>query len=529
MWHLMWLTLSFVLCCLSTVNRVDAAPIDSDYKAAEYLKRFGYLERGPQDSSYSESVKTESFIDAIKDFQSFAGLKKTGKLDKATKELMNKPRCGVADRIRPGHSSTRQKRFVIQGSHWPKKKLTYKIKKYTPDMSQSDVDRGIARAFQMWADVTDLTFVHVNNESADVDIDILFASGEHGSCPSFNDGPGGTLAHATYPIYGGDAHFDDGETWTLDSVKGTNLFQVATHEFGHSLGLNHTNVTTAVMYPYYVKYQPDFKLDMDDIEGIQELYDGNNQFSRKLALELKATVELLRKTVNNLEKKNIELRTDILDLTTKLNVRTSEIVDIGQMPTSCADLERTGHKLSGFFSVKGSKKMEMIYCDFNAHQNDKQKWIGYADVKSAPVHFYVQRNSSFSTRETPIPFDLSRVNEGNAMNLTSGIFTAPRPGIYFFSFAAVARLKDSSDADFFPSLYLNGNSIGDSKVYEGNGPVYQLSPLTLQSTLNLKKGDRVWVKIYYPSGELNSLHDSSNGHYTHFTGFMLEEEIVASL
>jgi hypothetical protein len=38
-----------------------------------------------------------------------------GKLDKATKELMNKPRCGVPDRIRPGHSSTRQKRFVIQG------------------------------------------------------------------------------------------------------------------------------------------------------------------------------------------------------------------------------------------------------------------------------------------------------------------------------------------------------------------------------------------------------------------------------
>jgi hypothetical protein len=38
------------------------------------------LERGPQDSSYSESVSAESFIDAIKDFQSFAGLKKTGKV-----------------------------------------------------------------------------------------------------------------------------------------------------------------------------------------------------------------------------------------------------------------------------------------------------------------------------------------------------------------------------------------------------------------------------------------------------------------
>jgi hypothetical protein len=38
------------------------------------------LERGPQDSSYAKSVSAESFIDAIKDFQSFAGLKKTGKV-----------------------------------------------------------------------------------------------------------------------------------------------------------------------------------------------------------------------------------------------------------------------------------------------------------------------------------------------------------------------------------------------------------------------------------------------------------------
>ncbi len=58
------------------------------------------------------------------------------------------------------------------GSKWPKKQLTYKIKKYTTDMSKSDVDREIARAFQMWADVTDLTFVHLN-QSANVDIEIL--------------------------------------------------------------------------------------------------------------------------------------------------------------------------------------------------------------------------------------------------------------------------------------------------------------------------------------------------------------------
>jgi hypothetical protein len=113
------------------------------------------------------------------------------------------------------------------------------------------------------------------------------------------------------------------------------------------------------------------------------------------------------------------------------------------------------------------------------------------------------------------------------MNLTSGIFTAPRPGIYFFSFAGVARLKSSSSVYLDSDLYLNGYSIGRSNVYEANTPVDQYKPLTLQSTLNLKKGDQLWMQIAY-SGTSSFLYDSSN-HHTHFTGFMLEEEIVASL
>jgi hypothetical protein len=100
---------------------------------------------------------------------------------------------------------------------------------------------------------------------------------------------------------------------------------------------------------------------------------------------------------------------------------------------------------------------------------DKQKWIGYADVKSAPVHFYVQRNSSFFTYNTPIPFDLARVNEGNAMNLTSGIFTAPRPGIYFFSFTGMALFPAaSSSVQLSVFLYCNGDQIGLGLVEEAN-------------------------------------------------------------
>ena len=46
-----------------------------------------------------------------------------------------------------------------------------------------------------------------------------------------------------------------------------------------------------------------------------------------------------------------------------------------------------------------------------------QKWIGYNDVKSQPVYFYVQKNTSFSTPYTPIPFEIERLKIGGANGL----------------------------------------------------------------------------------------------------------------
>ncbi len=176
--------------------------------------------------------------------------------------------------------------------------------------------------------------------------------------------------------------------------------------------------------------------------------------------------------------------------------------------------------------------MLLFVCFFNClilFFADLQRWIGYADVKSAPVHFYVQRNSQFETTKTPIPFDLARVNEGNAMHLASGIFTAPRPGNYFFSFTGLARFSYSSPKVWLGiGLYLNGGRVGVGYVEEASTFDNQWSPLTLQSTLNLKKGDRVWLQIDFWSCSCQFLADNEN-HNNHFTGFMLEEEIVASL
>ncbi|KAM6097715.1 LOW QUALITY PROTEIN: stromelysin-1-like [Theristicus caerulescens] len=172
----------------------------------------------------------------IKERQEFFGLEVMGKLDSGTLDLLQKRRCGFPDVA--GFST-----FAGEPK-WAKQVLTY--------------------------------------------------SSNHDDFIPF-DGPGGSITRAYLPgkEFGGDAHFNEDETWTK-STEGMNLCYVAAHEFGHSLELFHSKNPKALMYPVYRKFDPSvFPLHQDDINGIQYLYgpSSNTHNDQRESTEIKDPTE----------------------------------------------------------------------------------------------------------------------------------------------------------------------------------------------------------------------------------------------
>uniref|UniRef100_A0A182KDM7 Peptidase metallopeptidase domain-containing protein n=1 Tax=Anopheles christyi TaxID=43041 RepID=A0A182KDM7_9DIPT len=143
------------------------------------------------------------------------------------------------------------------------------------DLDAGQVRRILYEALDLWAQHANINFREVY--STEADIQVLFARKFHGDGYNF-DGPGKILAHAFYPGtgIGGDAHFDADEKWLLNEpldAEGTRLFDVAVHEFGHSLGLGHSSQQDAIMFPWHhISYRGKDTIPEDDRLGIQSIY-----------------------------------------------------------------------------------------------------------------------------------------------------------------------------------------------------------------------------------------------------------------
>ena len=241
------LSLSFLI--LYSIQ-ISAAPIKD--KERDYLERYGYIEE--VDPLGIDTRSTDDVEDAIKQFQEYAGLPQTGILDDETKEAMGRSRCGNKDKLIALRSNDK----------WRKNDISYRLKNYPSNsrLKKEEVDDAVKNAFAMWQKVSSLRFK--NNKFGNADIEISFEPVRHGD----DDFLPGELAHAFFPGDGGDMHIADSEFWTMNEYNGKNLLGIVVHELGHSLGLDHSKATGAVMAPIYRGWDPFLQLAQDDIDNV---------------------------------------------------------------------------------------------------------------------------------------------------------------------------------------------------------------------------------------------------------------------
>jgi hypothetical protein len=253
----------------------------------KYLEQFGYLSYNKYSKNHTHANDDdfdELLESAVKTYQLNYHLNESGTLDDKTVSTMMIPRCGVADIVNgtnwmhlgkkwhhKSHGSfhtVSHYSFFPGNPRWPQSKyhLTYGFVPSTPTVAIN----AVVQAFQAWATRTHFTFSQAPSGSRP-DITVGFFRRDHGDGYPF-DGPGGILAHAFSPT-DGRFHYDGDERWNVGAVSGAfDLQSVAVHEIGHNLGLGHSSVLEATMFPS-ISPGATKGLHPDDIEGIRVLYN----------------------------------------------------------------------------------------------------------------------------------------------------------------------------------------------------------------------------------------------------------------
>ena len=132
--------------------------------------------------------------------------------------------------------------------------LTYFLQQPSSDLPALVQREALQRAMDEWSRHAAVTWSEATRGGMERSVTILWGGLSHGDPYPFR---AWELAHAYYPAphhpeaIAGDVHFNDTVAWGLNDLSRWDVFSVAVHELGHSLGLAHSADPEAVMYPLY--------------------------------------------------------------------------------------------------------------------------------------------------------------------------------------------------------------------------------------------------------------------------------------
>ena len=151
-------------------------------------------------------------------------------------------------------------------------------------------------------------------------------------------------------------------------------------------------------------------------------------------------------------------------------------------------------------NTNGNRTTYIIYCALSV-SDDRLQPAFFASLKKHPY--------TLAGANAVIKFEDVRVNRGKGYDPSTGVFTAPRKGLYHISCLIFGISGNSLH------YQLNKNDAAYTYGYTTKG-IHTSS--TISSLMEMKKGDRVFVK--HNSSASEKIH---GGHYTTFSGYLLQE------
>ena len=168
--------------------------------------------------------------------------------------------------------------FSVSGPAWPQPQTPYVVNAANLDLSGPAADAAVRAGADAWlVQAGAFRFIYsgasaqTTNTNDQVNL-VLFRNASNGSAiaTTYWWSMGSQIIDADIVFWDEAFKFFAG---TTGCSNGFYIEDIAAHEFGHALGLAHSTVSTATMYPSVSSCNTGNRtLDADDISGVRSLY-----------------------------------------------------------------------------------------------------------------------------------------------------------------------------------------------------------------------------------------------------------------